>query len=67
MHTLCQGERELAQLVDMVPSHPWRLTREGEPTFFSKRMVDFLGMDVGDTDSPGMSRLEVVIESFVTG
>jgi PAS domain S-box-containing protein len=54
-------ERELSQLVDMVPSHVWRLTPEGEPTFFNKRMVDYLGLDVADTDKPGMSRLEVVI------
>jgi PAS domain S-box-containing protein len=54
-------EREMAQLVDMVPSHVWRLTPEGEPTFFNKRMVDYLGLDVADTDRPGMSRLEAVI------
>jgi PAS domain S-box-containing protein len=54
-------ERELSQLVDMVPSHLWRLTPDGEPIFFNKRMVDFLGLDVTDTDRPGMSRLEVLI------
>ena len=37
-------ERELSQLVDMVPSHLWRLSADGEPTFFNKRMVDFLGL-----------------------
>jgi PAS domain S-box-containing protein len=57
-------ERELSQLVDMVPSHVWRLTPEGEPTFFNKRMVDYLGLDVADTDKPGMSRLEAVIETI---
>jgi PAS domain S-box-containing protein len=56
-------ERELSQLVDMVPSHLWRLAPEGEPIFFSKRMVDFLGLDVADMDRPGMSRLEAVIET----
>jgi PAS domain S-box-containing protein len=56
-------ERELSQLVDMVPSHLWRLTPDGEPVFFNKRMVDFLGLDVADTDKPGMSRLEAVIET----
>jgi PAS domain S-box-containing protein len=56
-------ERELTQLVDIVPSHVWRLTPEGEPTFFNKRMVDYLGLDVADTDKPGMSRLEAVIET----
>jgi PAS domain S-box-containing protein len=58
-------ERELSQLVDMVPSHVWRLTPEGEPTFFNKRMVDFLGVDVPDTDKPGMSRLAAMIETVI--
>ena len=61
VETLRDRERELSQLVDMVPSHVWRLTPDGEPTFFNKRMVDFLGLDVADTDKPGMSRLEAVI------
>jgi PAS domain S-box-containing protein len=56
-------ERELSQLVDMVPSHVWRLTPDGEPTFFNKRMVDYLGLDVSDTDKPGMSRLEAVLQT----
>jgi PAS domain S-box-containing protein len=56
-------ERELSQLVALVPSHVWRLTPEGEPTFFNNRMVDYLGLDVADTDKPGMSRLEAVIET----
>jgi PAS domain S-box-containing protein len=56
-------ERELSQLVDMVPSHVWRLMPDGEPTFFNKRMVDFLGLEVADTEKPGMSRLEAVMET----
>jgi PAS domain S-box-containing protein len=58
-------ERELSQLVDMVPSHLWRLTPDGEPIFFNKRMVDFLGLDVADTDRPGMTRLAVMTETAV--
>lgn len=60
---LLDRERELSQLVDMVPCHLWQLTPDGEPIFFNKRMVDFLGLDVADTDKPGMSRLEAVIET----
>jgi PAS domain S-box-containing protein len=56
-------ERELSQLVDMVPSHIWRLTPDGDPVFFNKRMVDFLGFDIADTDKPGKSRLDAVIET----
>jgi len=70
VHTLRQGvealrnrEQELSQLVDMVPSHVWRLTPDGEPVFFNKRMVDFLGLDVADMDKPGVGRLEVLIET----
>jgi hypothetical protein len=62
---LRERERELSQLVDMVPSHLWRLTPDGEPTFFNKRMVDFLGLDVADTARPGMSRLAAMIEASV--
>jgi PAS domain S-box-containing protein len=41
-------ERELALLVDMVPSNLWRLTPDGETTLVNKRMADFLGMDLED-------------------
>jgi len=58
-------ERELSLLVDMVPSHVWRLGPDGEPIFFNKRMVEFLGLDVADTVKPGVSRLEAVIEAVV--
>jgi PAS domain S-box-containing protein len=61
LHSLRDREREFSQLVDMVPSHIWRLTPQGEPTFFNKRMVDFLGLDVSDTAKPGMSPLETLI------
>jgi PAS domain S-box-containing protein len=54
-------ERELSQLVNMVPSHVWCLTPGGEPTFFNKRMVDYLGLDVADKDWLGMSRLDALI------
>ncbi|MCC6981769.1 MAG: PAS domain-containing protein, partial [Bauldia sp.] len=62
---LLDRERALSQLVDMVPSHLWRLTPDGEPTFFSKRMVDFTGLDLADTDRPGSSRIEVVIQTVI--
>ncbi|RUU14205.1 PAS domain S-box protein, partial [Mesorhizobium sp. USDA-HM6] len=58
-------EQELSQLVDMVPSLLWRLSSEGEPVFFSKRMIEFLGLDVGDYDRPEMSGLAAAIVAFV--
>ena len=53
---LRERERELSQLVDVVPAFIWRQTPDGEPTFFNKRLIDFLGLDVADADSPDMSR-----------
>lgn len=58
---LRERERTLSQLVDMVPSHLWRLTADGEPAFYNRRMVDFLGFDVAGTDRPGMTRLEALV------
>lgn len=65
VQALSERERELSQLVDMVPSHVWRLRPDGEPTFFNKRMVDFLGVDVADSDRPDVSRLEAVFQAIV--
>src|SRR5579871_6440668 len=62
---LRERERELAQLVNMVPGHLWRLGPDGEPIFFNMRMVDFLGLDVADIDKPGVSRLAAMIEAVV--
>lgn len=63
VEALRDREQELSQLINMVPSHLWRLTPEGEPTFFNKRMVDFLGLDVPDMDRRGKSRLEMLVET----
>ncbi|MER8423115.1 MASE1 domain-containing protein [Mesorhizobium sp. M1403] len=65
LEALGDRERELSQLVDMVPSHVWRLRPDGDPTFFNKRMVDFLGLDVTDLDKPGISRLAAMIAAAV--
>jgi PAS domain S-box-containing protein len=59
---LGEREQELSQLVNMVPSHVWRLTPQGEPIFFNQRMVDFLGTTVDGLDRPGTSRLEALAE-----
>ncbi|EJC72343.1 PAS domain S-box [Rhizobium leguminosarum bv. trifolii WSM2012] len=65
VETLREREQELSQLVDMVPSHVWRLTPQGEPTFFNRRMVDFLGFDVAGSDRAGVSRLEAVVAAII--
>ncbi|MEI9424951.1 PAS domain-containing protein [Mesorhizobium sp. Cs1299R1N1] len=59
-------ERELSQLVDMVPVQIRRLTPEGEPTFFNKRLLDFFGLnDLAQLDKPDMSRLAAVVQSLI--
>lgn len=58
-------ERELSQLVDMVPSLLWRLSPNGEPNFFNKRTIDFLGLDVADYDKPGASRLRATLTAII--
>jgi PAS domain S-box-containing protein len=62
---LRERERELSLLVDMTPSHLWRLSPDGEPVFFNKRMVDFIGLDLAATIQPGKTRLDVVIEATI--
>ncbi|MGB3390174.1 MAG: PAS domain-containing protein [Pseudaminobacter sp.] len=60
---LRERERELSQLVNMVPSHLWRLNAGGEPIFFNRRMIDFLGLGVEDLDRPEATRLEALLET----
>lgn len=42
---------ELSLLVDMTPSHLWRLTPDGTTTLVNKRMADFLGLEVLDENT----------------
>ena len=58
-------EQELTQLVDMVPSMLWRLAPDGEPVFFSKRMIEFLGSDVGDYDNQNATGLTAAVAALV--
>jgi PAS domain S-box-containing protein len=58
-------ERELSQLVDMVPVYIRRLTPEGEPTFFNKRLTDFIGVELAELGAPGMRRLTPAVENFI--
>lgn len=41
INALKERERELSQLVDMVPVQIRRVTPQGEPFFFNKRLLDF--------------------------
>jgi len=62
---LYHQQRELSQLVDMIPSYLWRITPDGVPEFFNQRLADYLGLDVGDTDSAATSDLAVFIEAVI--
>lgn len=63
--TVRNREAELSQLVDMVPSLLWRLNPDGEPNYFNKRTIDFLGLDAADYDKPGMSRLAATLAAII--
>ncbi|EJZ18769.1 PAS domain-containing protein, partial [Rhizobium sp. Pop5] len=58
-------ERELSQLVDIVPSLLWRLDPEGTPAFFNQRLIDFLGLDINDMETQGPSRLAAFIDAAI--
>ncbi|WP_107677172.1 PAS domain-containing protein [Agrobacterium sp. LAD9] len=65
VEALRDRERELSQIVNMVPVHIRRLTPEGEPTFFNKRLIDFFGFDLQQLNMPGTSQLVTNVETLV--
>jgi PAS domain S-box-containing protein len=63
---LLDRERELSQLVNMVPILLWRLTPDGTTaTFFNKRLFDFFGQEPADFNAPGRTQAEVAIDEVV--
>lgn len=63
---LKERERELSQLVDMLPIHIRRLSPQGDPIFFNKRLLDFFGLtDISQLDEPGITRLGAATRSLV--
>jgi len=63
--TLRESERQLREMIDAVPVNIWCLTREGTPSYFNKRLIDYFGQDVADIQTPGMSRLAATIKAVV--
>jgi PAS domain S-box-containing protein len=59
---LRERERQFSQLVDMVPSLLWRLNPDGAPTFFNKRLMDFLNLNIVDADT---KQLQEIMDSAV--
>jgi PAS domain-containing protein len=62
---LREREGALSLFVDLVTSYLWRLSHNGEPVFYNRRMVDFLGFDVGGTERPAKSRLDALVARAV--
>jgi PAS domain S-box-containing protein len=58
-------ERELSQLVDMVPVHIRRLTPNGETIFLNKRLVDFIGMDLDELNKRGATALTDAVQTLI--
>lgn len=63
--TVRERERELTQLIDMVPSYLWRLTARGEPDFFNRRLIEFFGPDVVSRDNDFPGGLTAIIDAAV--
>lgn len=58
-------EFELLEVLNSVPTNMWRLGPNGEPTFFNRPMVDFLGLNIDALDLQGSSRLDAMIQIAV--
>ncbi len=56
---------EFSQLIDTVPSHLWRLNSDGDPIFFNRTMINYLGKDALDFHTPGVLPLDAMIEMAV--
>ncbi|HEV7305573.1 MASE1 domain-containing protein [Ensifer sp.] len=65
LFALSERERELSQLVDMVPAYIRRLTPEGKPVFFNKRLTDFLGVSLEEINAIDGDRLEPAVKNYV--
>ncbi len=50
-------QREVKQLMDTVPALVWQLSVDGEPIFFNKHMIDYVGLGISNFDATSMSRL----------
>lgn len=58
-------QREVKQLMDTVPALIWQLSVDGEPIFFNKHMVDYLGLGIGNFDLFSVSPLTVFTNMLV--
>jgi PAS domain S-box-containing protein len=58
-------KQELTRLVDLVPSYLWRLTPAGEPNFFNRRFVDFLGLGGCDLEEPDTEQYAAALRAAI--
>jgi PAS domain S-box-containing protein len=58
-------ETELTRLIETVPSLIWSLNPDGQPAYFSNRLVEWFGLDVSDLDTPDQTRLAATISTVV--
>jgi PAS domain S-box-containing protein len=59
------SEQQLRLLVDTIPTLVWCATAQGEPSYFNKRLMDYVGLTLEDLDTPGGSRLATAIHAVV--
>ena len=59
-----QSERELRLLVDTVPTMIWLMTPEGHPYYFSKRFVDWAGLNPDDEAASAKRQFAQHVELF---
>lgn len=58
-------KQELTRLVDLVPSYLWRLTPAGEPNFFNRRLIDFLGIEENDPEKPETEQYAAALKAAI--
>jgi PAS domain S-box-containing protein len=56
---LRENERRLQQIVDTVPAQIWCVSPDGEATYFSRRLREYIGLSLDTFDRPGASRFAV--------
>ncbi len=58
--------RELSKLVDILPVQIRRVSQDGEPIYFNRRLLDFCGLEgLEQVQTIGGSRLATIIDSYV--
>jgi PAS domain S-box-containing protein len=62
---LAARERELQHIVDAVPAPIWVVTADGEPTYISKKLVEWYGLDVDDLERVEGSKVRGAIRARV--